>query len=669
MRLITLSDYSAEQQDLERAVRQKRYDDALSDWQGRISARRQTIDGHWVDFADAVRQFRLLTAITSFIKWAGVALSGEPARPVLDLPSEQENKWASGQAGEQRVRSRLDGLLGEEWTAVAGYRNRGGEMDLLVVGPSAVVAVEVKYLNGVVHCRGQEWTRDKYDRYGNLVEAALPVRDRKGRAPNRQVNESADVLEAFLGSRGQRVKVRRAVVLAHDASRLGEVKDPGVDFVGALTSGDFDSGLRALLVVEAERSQGDLDVAAIVALVQRDHAHHARRLAGRESRGPEAELAPTVRPALLPERIVAPLSAGNATMSPLALRQLEALVRDIRLLSASEGNDQECRERVRRSVSGHLMSGARWTVLSASQGTLGVGPERELLQQMIVNCRQTFDFEDRTLCAIVAPVAVRLKSEVHAGQGVDEGAADMMSLPCLIMPRVLGATKVAFASQMYAAKALFYSDARKLREVLLQIEAGNPRPESTIKAHSVLASAEPDWQVVYFLGVAAMPPGEDLDIDSDEVQSELMSLRPHFASAFTGVKRVAFNRDVSSDAVSEGFWTLDVGVRKGEDLRRRHALEQALAAFDRSDETMELYFAHAPLEQCVRLLIASRECAKEFRWELLVGESLDGFREGLTRASAIHLPSVGPRRVRELDLYAYEGKARDSGLSWLGKSS
>lgn len=388
-----------------------------------------------------------------------------------------------------------------------------------------------------------------------------------------------------------------------------------------------------------------------------------------EPRTPEVEPAPTVRHALLRERIVAPLSAGNATMSPLALRQLEALVRDIRILSASEGNDQECRERVRRAVSGHLMSGARWTVLSASQGTLGAGPERELLQQMIVTCRQTFDFEDRTLCAIVAPVAVRLKSEVHAGQGVNEGAADMMSLPCLIMPRVMGAAKVAFASQMYVTKDLFYSDARKLRELLLQIEAGNPRPESAIKTHSVLASAEPDWQVVYFLGVAVMPPGEDLDIDNDKVQSELMSLRPHFAGAFTGIKRVAFNRDVSSDAVSEGFWSLDVGVRKGEDLRRRHALEQVLAGFDRRGETIELCFAHAPLEQCVRLLIAGRDGAKEFRWELLGGESLDGFREGLTRASTIHLSSMVPQRVSELDLYAYECKARDCGLSWLGKSS
>ena len=77
-------------------------------------------------------------------------------------------------------------------------------------------------------------------------------------------------------------------------------------------------------------------------------------------------------------------------MSPLALRQLEALVSDIRILAASNGTDEQCRERVRRAVSGHLMSGARWTVLSASQGMLRPGPERNLLQQVIRACRQSF---------------------------------------------------------------------------------------------------------------------------------------------------------------------------------------------------------------------------------------------------------------------------------------
>jgi hypothetical protein len=167
----------------------------------------------------------------------------------------------------------------------------------------------------------------------------LPVQDQKGRAPNRQINESADALEGFLASRGQRVKVRRAVVLAHDASRLGEVKDPGVDFLGALASNDFNSRRRTLLVGGSDHPKTGFDVDALVGLIERDHAYNARRKAAREGRASDVGRAavppPAVastQPAPLPERVVAPLSAGDHAMSPLALRQLEALVSDVRAL-------------------------------------------------------------------------------------------------------------------------------------------------------------------------------------------------------------------------------------------------------------------------------------------------------------------------------------------------
>lgn len=672
MKLITLSDHAADQQDQEREGRQKRYGDALAAWKAAAESRRQAVDRHRGDFSAAVRQLRPLLAIGSLLKWVGAVLQPEPSQPVLDLPSEQERRWASGQEGEQRVRSCLEGMLGDDWTVVAGYRNRGGEMDLLVLGPSALVAVEVKYLNGVVHCRGQDWTLDKYDKYGNLVEQGLPVRDRKGRAPNRQVNESANALETFLASRGQRVKVKRAVVLAHEASRLGEVSDPGVDFVGALASRDFKSQLQTLLVGKVEHPTAGFDVAAIVGLVQKDHAYHARRIAGQnvapaEGRPKAATPKATAeQPVLLPERIVAPLSAGNVAMSPLALRQLEALVSDIRILAASNGTDEQCRDRVRRAVSGHLMSGARWTVLSGSQGTLRPGPERNLLQQMIRACRQSFDFEDRTLCAVVAPLAVKLQSVVHAGQGVDEGAADMLSLPSLIMSSVWGAKKVAFGARFYAAKDLYYADARMLRDLLLQIEAGSQPAQSEIKSQVVHAAADPEWQVVYLLGVAVMAPGESIAVDEEQVQRETMSLRPQMVGAFAGIKRVAFNREVRAEAVSEGFWSLDAGVRKGELLRRRHALERVLMDFHESRAEIGLWYAEDRIDSCVRLLVGSPSQAADFKWDLLVGESTDGFKESLASAAALHLPLAASRQGQELDLYALEVKAKELGLSWLG---
>ena len=81
-----------------------------------------------------------------------------------------------------------------------------------------------------------------------------------------------------------------------------------------------------------------------------------------------------------------------------------------------------------------------------------------------------------------------------------------------------------------------------------------------------------------------------------------------------------------------------------------------------------LWYAHALRDSCVRLLICNRAGAKEFRWELLAGESLDGFREGLAKAAAIHLPRVSGANTRALELYGHEDKARQKGLSWVSQA-
>ncbi len=111
--------------------------------------------------------------------------------------------------------------LNDAWTVIAGYRNRSGEIDLVAVGPEGIAAVEIKYLNGVVSCEGDLWFRDKYDKYGNLVEQGLPVADRRGRSPSRQLNETTDTLATFLAQRKVAGHILRVVVLSHPMSRLG----------------------------------------------------------------------------------------------------------------------------------------------------------------------------------------------------------------------------------------------------------------------------------------------------------------------------------------------------------------------------------------------------------------------------------------------------------------
>ncbi len=191
-----------------------------------------------------------------------------PPIPAAGHATDTEERIKAGIKGEQQVATELGRVLDDSWTLFRGYRNRRGEIDHLLLGPRGLFAIEVKNLNATVHVDGDRWRADKYDRYGNLVQQRV-IADRLGRSPSVQLNEPADDLERFLGSRGQPAEVQRVVILTHPRSRLGEVKNPTVL---AGTSPGY-----ALDLAEASASRLDrAQRAAIRELIQRDHSFHAK---------------------------------------------------------------------------------------------------------------------------------------------------------------------------------------------------------------------------------------------------------------------------------------------------------------------------------------------------------------------------------------------------------
>lgn len=502
MKLITLSDHPSEQEDKARQAREAQYQDACKTRDAAIAARAQRRQTSWRELRQAILALRPWAAILGLLAWATALMQAVPRLPTLSQPSAAEAIWASGKAGEVRVRERLSKLLGDEWVAMTGYLNRSGEIDLLLVGPTAVLGVEIKSLNGLVHCNGEQWVLDRFDRHGNLVERGVPIRDQKGRPPNQQIYMAADALQSFLASRGQQVPILRAVVLAHPASRVGHLVAPGVDFVGSIIDTTFDQGILSLLGQGAAKPA--LDVATLVALIQRDHDFHDRR---RKAVGavesmvpvppvPQVSSSPPPSPLPgelcreLPRVVIAPSeSAGDdgQGMPALMLRHSQSLQREVRALHASRGADRAGLDRVRRTVSGHLLSGARWTVLSAASGELGQGPEGALLERLIRECGESFDLGDRTLCAVVAPLAVRLRGMRHDGQGVCAGDASQFGLPSIVLANTIGAVKVCFGAPLYDTQTLLNTDASALRDRLLEIEAGTETEPPLLKQHWVCA--------------------------------------------------------------------------------------------------------------------------------------------------------------------------------------
>lgn len=201
-----------------------------------------------------------------------------PRLPFLEAPSKEELQCASGEAGEARLSLHMRERLDDRWTMIQGYKNRLGEIDLILVGPKGIFAFEVKAQRGVFHTDGSRWWYDKYDNYGNIVERALPLADKGGRGPDRQLNEPADLLEKFLDSRGRKARIIRTIAFVNERARLGEMKNVGVHLVATLAVLDLDRIFA--------RSGEDFDQATverIVALVQKDHAWHRERNKARVS--------------------------------------------------------------------------------------------------------------------------------------------------------------------------------------------------------------------------------------------------------------------------------------------------------------------------------------------------------------------------------------------------
>jgi Nuclease-related domain len=239
-----------------------RYENALAQHRLRLDESRARRD-------QARSQHRWWTWLRCAVAWRRERQRA-PRRPATAMrASDQEEILTAGMAGEEMAAIGLGRLLGDDWTLLRGYRNRGGEIDQLLLGPGGLIAIEVKHRNATVHCDGDEWWFDKYDRYGNLVDQGR-IRDRRGRSPSAQLNEPASLLEEFLRSRGCPARIERVVLLTHPRSRIGTCRNPTVRM--ATSADDIIELLR--------RSRSALDAtrrARLQQLIVRDHRFHESR--------------------------------------------------------------------------------------------------------------------------------------------------------------------------------------------------------------------------------------------------------------------------------------------------------------------------------------------------------------------------------------------------------
>ena len=192
-----------------------------------------------------------------------------PAPPRSGGPRDGEPIRRAGLAGERRVIADLAGVLGDDWVLVRGYCNQRGEIDHLLLGPPGLIAIGTMQVAATVTCEGDSWRFTTFDPDGEVAEHG-PLGDLRGRSPSVQLNEPADVLEAFLAARGGKVSMLRVVLLTHPEAKLGRCVNATIHVTTSATE-------LARQLDDMPPVIGSVQRARLEELLARDHRYHEQR--------------------------------------------------------------------------------------------------------------------------------------------------------------------------------------------------------------------------------------------------------------------------------------------------------------------------------------------------------------------------------------------------------
>jgi len=176
----------------------------------------------------------------------------------------------AGRNAERRFADRLAEKLDDEWLLLRGYSNARGEIDALLLGPRGLFAIEEKYRSVRVYISDDKWLAQQIDKRGRSRGARLPMQDKRGRSPSKQVIEPTAALSRWLSDNKRGTPITSVVLLTHPSARIGAIEHPTVRVERSI------HGL--LTFIESSRSTVDVARRAdIERLIRRDHDFHERK--------------------------------------------------------------------------------------------------------------------------------------------------------------------------------------------------------------------------------------------------------------------------------------------------------------------------------------------------------------------------------------------------------
>ncbi len=114
--------------------------------------------------------------------------------------------YSGGLEGEKRVAKLLNNSLSDEYYLMNGtyFRDGGGDIDHIVLGPNGLFVIETKNWSGRITCNGDEWNRDNRHKKSDYT------------SPSRQVKKNASRVQKAIEASGTlRVWVEGIVVFSN----------------------------------------------------------------------------------------------------------------------------------------------------------------------------------------------------------------------------------------------------------------------------------------------------------------------------------------------------------------------------------------------------------------------------------------------------------------------
>jgi hypothetical protein len=221
-----------------------------------------------------------------WLRWLGRSISlwlaeqEKPREPYIPYRTDDEReRVTAGIQGEQQTADYFAGALNDVWVLLCGYKNQRGEIDQLLLGPAGLIAIEIKYRNATVGCRGDSWWFERFDRGGRLRQSGELV-EGDGRSPSRQINEPADLLQEHLHRHGYSgLQIVRVVLLAHPRSQLGEISDLAVHLLATTPAAVLQHHINGRPPILSESHIRDIE-----GLIVKHHRSPGRRHARRPAR-------------------------------------------------------------------------------------------------------------------------------------------------------------------------------------------------------------------------------------------------------------------------------------------------------------------------------------------------------------------------------------------------